>query len=332
MWSCDRGSLKSSGPIVHVLNGDYPEADVKRMSLNGLERLVAKLVQCTAEAVGAKGTNKPKWWPNGLVFNHLIDLGLEDEREVKLALKQLIVNCSQFFRERTEWNDENRKGRKRPRTERVGAAKRYRAFVQLPPKAFEPFLPMEERREPATAGAPTKDQFLRYFRLNSKRCKMGQAVRPAVHVAAAKITNCTHIPFSSDVGRIMAAREHHHMPEELKLKRLERSEWYTNKAAPRAGEVEYETCVYREPNHTHTYKIPKRQQYQKGHSFHNPEFLARFCTPLFVKLVRLDLEKVKSERDEVKKRLVVMIGNTEKLCCDVKNERILRTSPRLRNV
>jgi hypothetical protein len=291
MWPYDRAS--KSGPIVHVLNGDYPEADLRRMSLPRLERLVSSLVQCTAEAVGAKTASKPKWWPSGLVFTHPIDLGLSSEREIKLAFKQLIVNCCQFFKRHALV--ENR-GKKRPRQH------------QLPPP----------KRHKPPPDSPSKTQFLAYFRLNAKRdqpCERPEAPTPA---GAAKLTACINIPFSSDVGRLMAAREHHRITDDLKLKRLERSEWYTNKGAPRAAEVEYEACTYKEPPHSHTYRMPKRQHHHKRRSLHDADFLARFCTPLTVNLPRLDLDKVRSDK---RRELVVLIRDTEKMCCDLHTDK-----------
>ncbi|EFA03387.1 hypothetical protein TcasGA2_TC013373 [Tribolium castaneum] len=257
------------GPIVHVLNGDYPEADLRRMSVPGLERLVMKLVQCTRGRAA-----KPQWWPSGLVLTHPLDLGLRSEHELKSALKSLIVGCCRFVRG-------------------------------------------QEQDSP-------QHKFLRYFRLAAATPKKPAA---APLPPGAKLAVCTHIPFSSDVGRLMAAREQHSMSEELKLRRLERSEWYTNKEGPKPGEVEYEVGGYKEPEYSHKYKFPKRQFHHKRRSLHDAEFLARFCTPLSVVVERLNLDKVDVKR---KRELVVTLRYHEKVKCDLK--RIVRTSPRLRNV
>lgn len=117
------------------------------------------------------------------------------------------------------------------------------------------------------------------------------------------------------------------MSEDVKLRRLERTEWYTNKEAPKVVEVDYDTGGYKEPEHFHIYKMPKRQNYQKRRSLHDPEFLARFCTPLSVVLERLDLSKIKIGR---KRELVVKIRDEDKINCELK--KIVRTSPRLRNI
>ncbi|KAJ3653751.1 hypothetical protein Zmor_012987 [Zophobas morio] len=278
MWPCER-------PIVHVLNGDYPAAELRRMSVPGLERLVAKLVQRTA-----KPAARPQWWPRGLHYTQPLDLGLSSEREIKLAFKQLIVSCCQFFK-------------------------------------------ANERRRPNA-----KHRFLAHLRLHP-RGDVPNVAAPPPPPAPAKLATCVHIPFSSDVGRAMAAREQHGMSDELRMRRLERSEWYTNKGVPRAADADYEVAATRPPGHHHVYKMPRRQQYQRRRSLHDVDFLAGFCTPVRVVVERLDLSKFakgdKSEDGDKRRELVVRIRDTEKMCCDLRRSvsvKLVRTSPRLRDV
>lgn len=323
MWSYEHDRAISNcgaGALGLVLSGDYPEAYLKCMSLHSLEKLVAKLVQCTATA-----PNRPRWWPNSLTFTQPLNLGLDDEREIKLACKQLIVSCSQFFKGQ-EWNDENREERRR---RRVIERRKIKTLHPAPGKSKT----AEEHIEPST----TKGQFLQYFKLSPRL--QPPIITSSTHIAiASKLSNCVNIPFSSDVGLIMARREQHSMPEDLKLKRLERNEWYTNQPIPRlCTEIDFETSsTYKIPNHIHIFKMPKRQHHHLRRSLRNVHFLKRFCTPISVKLLREDLSKVQEDiRKLARRQLVVKICTSEKMCCDLRTVNKIvnvRSSPRLQHL
>lgn len=321
MWSYEheRAISNNCGALGLVLSGDYPEAYLKCMSLHNLEKLVAKLVQCTAIA-----PNRPKWWPSSLTFTQPLNLGLNDEREIKLACKQLIVSCSQFFKAH-EWNDENRERRRR----RVIERKKVKTLLHTSEKS-------KTQDHAEEHFASSKDHFLQYFQL-SPRLQPPIVPSPPPVAISSKLTNCVNIPFSSNVGMIMARREQHCMPEDLKLKRLERSEWYINQPIPRLyTEIDFETSpTYKIPNYMHNFKIPKRQQHHLRRSLRNVHFLKQFCTPISVKLIREDLTKVQEDiRKKAKRQLVIKISISEKLCCDIRTvNKItnLRSSPRLQN-
>lgn len=319
MWSYEheRAISNNCGALGLVLSGDYPEAYLKCMSLHNLEKLVAKLVQCTATA-----PNRPKWWPSSLTFTQPLNLGLNDEREIKLACKQLIVSCCQFFKTQ-EWNDENRERRRR----RVIERKKVKTLLHHTP---------EKSKTPADHSASSKDHFLQYFQLSPRLQPPIVSSQPPVAISS-KLTNCVNIPFSSNVGLIMARREQHSMSEDLKLKRLERNEWYINQPIPRLyTEIDFETTpTYKIPNHLHNFKMPKRQHHYRRRSLKHFNFLKQFCTPISVKLIRDDLTKVQEDiRKRARRQLVVKICINEKLCCDIRTiNKItnIRSSPRLQN-
>lgn len=338
-------------PIIGgILNGNYPEAALKRPSPVGLQRFVGRLIQDTS-ASKKKHPKKPKWWPVGLSFTDHFRVPEKHKLKNNLALTRLISSCSHFFQKSkwlTEWNDENRKtiNIKRSLANNEDSA---------PSSKRQKF---EETHE--NVAILDQNQFLEYFKLESKNEQKPESERIGV-ISGPKLAFCTHIPFSSDMGRILADREQHRMSEILKLKRLERCEWYINKSGQvKEDIVKYESSFnQRQGAHSHWYVPPKRQNYQKRQSWYSEEFLKKFCTPVVVRLEKMDLDLVKKrwkqkrqvskkklivritrhDKNVVTKRnLIVRITKNDRECCDNKtntstDKKLMRRSPRLlRNI
>lgn len=314
-------SSKYSRLITEVFSGNFPANDVNRMNLAVLEKFVLRLVEHTSADMSAKTLSrikckdKPKWWPSDVLIEDCITK--EKVKQFRTTLKELIVNCCNFFKtynvtwlpnSKSRINDENFdvvRGIKRGGNDVYHPSHTSKRRKTLLSKNFTADVPNESANifddiseakirsncsEPPVESDPL-DQvgFLKLFSLGLNNNAIVQTEQP-VFSRLLKFHNCPHIPLSSDAGKLMMKNEKYSVPEYVITRKLDRVEWYINKQMPRVGDIKFE-ITYVPPKYTysHLYKFPKRQLHQvRGNHAYN-EFLFKLCKSVVIVIKNEDL-------------------------------------------
>ncbi|CAH0556587.1 unnamed protein product [Brassicogethes aeneus] len=321
-----------------VLNGSYPKNKITKMDVYDLELFVTKLVQCTKQIVsktlGKEVNEKPSWWPTALELQYMELCKAQKKRKIKATiLQRLVIKCSKYFKKyacnynsvgEIFVNDENicitKKNRKVNQSTknklRINKGKNDMIANRYPIIKLEDIL-----RKPTARKPVTQNNFLNYFGLlpssTEKEIKPDQYTFPSHPI---KIHNSHHIPLSSDLGQMLLKRENHQLNETVLSRRLERVEWYINKAVPKE-DAKYEPLqsIPALPKHCHQYRYPKRQ-YHQVYKDNNKKL--QLCKPLKVVLKKCDFSSMK------KKCLVKLerISNAKRKSLVVKLEKIEQCS------
>lgn len=340
--------------IGEVFSGHFPASDVSKMNLASLEKFVLRLVEYSSANMSAKTLSrikckdKPKWWPSDVLIEECNTK--EKIKEFRITLKQLVLNCCNFFKaynitwlpNTKSWiNDENfdiARGVKRGVNEVYHSSSQNKRRKTLLSKNFTADVPNESANifsdlpditlfddhydEPPVDSDPVDQvSFLKLFNLGLNNNMVIKNERP-IFSRQVKFHNCPHIPLSSDTGKLMMKNENYSVPEYVTTRKLERVEWYVNKHIPKVIDTKYEISFV--PNKCkvkHFYKFPKRQLHQvKGNHIYS-EFLFKLCKSLIVIIKNEDLLAKKRELDSYK--LSVTLSRVPKqilnkhLCNDV---------------
>ncbi|KAG5863642.1 hypothetical protein JTB14_015967 [Gonioctena quinquepunctata] len=335
--------------LKEVLSGNYPEKSVSKMNVNSLEAFVLRLVDFTSVKASAKTvttidhTNKPKWWPSDVLIKKSLD-NKESTKIYRGSLKQLIINCCEFFRDyKQQWLplyksivfDENFdvkvKGEKRkskdsysnnlnnkkrrtllhPKKDSVAVHHISLPFVRIP--TYEPV-------EFIASKPLNQAEFLGLFRLGLNNNGIPKEIQVPNYSRVVKLQNCPHIPLSSDIGRAMIKRENYGVPEYVNERKLERLEWYVNKDNVKVVDNKYEISFDKSKDiSTHVFKFP-RKRYHQVNSLTN--FLCNNIKSLKVVLKNEDLIARKKQLDvfRVKVKVPKLSGRLLKkhLCKEAK--------------
>lgn len=319
--------------ISEVFSGNFPASDVNRMNLASLEKFVLRLVEHTSNDMSAKTLSrikckdKPKWWPSDVLLE---DCNTKEKiKQFRLTLKQLVLNCCNFFKTynvtwlpdtKTWINDENFdvvRGIKRNINEVYHSAHASKRRKTLFSKNFTADVPNESANtfddpsetnfiykfdiiEPPVETEPL-DQvgFLKLFSLGLNNNSVVKMDTPLLS-RQIKFLNCPHIPLSSDAGKLMMKNENYSVPDYVTARKLERVEWYVNKNIPKFNDNKFEISFV-PPKYTsrHRYKFPKRQLHQvRGNSFYN-NFLLKLCKSLVIVIENENLIVKKQQLDSL---------------------------------
>lgn len=320
--------------VSEVFSGNFPASDVNKMNIASLEKFVLRLVEHTSTEMSAKTLSrikckdKPKWWPSDVLIE---DCNTKEKiKQFRITLKQLVVNCCNFFKtynvtwlpNTKSWiNDENFdvvRGIKRSGNEVYHPSHANKRRKTLLSKNFTADVPNESAN---TFGDPSEtklfceldviespidpdplDQvsFLKLFSLglnNNIIAKTGRPIFPRI----IKFLNCPHIPLSSDAGKLMMKNENYSVPDYVTARKLDRVEWYVNKHIPKIADIKFEISFV-PPKYTsrHFYKFPKRQLHQVRGNYAYNEFLIKLCKSLVVVIENEDLFLKKKQLDSFK--------------------------------
>lgn len=119
------------------------------------------------------------------------------------------------------------------------------AFIQNKPGQFNNILvPSVPPEYPTSISGPqetSKLKFLEYFRLgNSSSEFQSDKINETAPISLTMFKKSTNVPFSSDLGRLLAVRVNHKVSEDFKLRKIERVERYINKPySEKIENVEY---------------------------------------------------------------------------------------------
>lgn len=134
-----------------------------------------------------------------------------------------------------------------------------------------------------------KNDFMSMFELDTPDNTNRKSAAEVKTTHPIKLTKTVAIPFSSIYGRKLLLRERHCLPEDVALKKIERTDWYLNRDAPRCTNHDSPVVTYdKRSQYTRTYRYPKRQFYQKHKSL-KQHFLEYVCKPVCVRLERIDV-------------------------------------------
>lgn len=331
----------TSSSALRVLNGDFPEECVKNMSRKKLENLVLKLVQCSSKmetrsskdfrglykSLCLKQFNKPDWWPSEKIIEQSLT---SDGEHLMQVLRFLVYKCCEFFKKPNETfnlndsafvNDENCLGLKRPKSHCLRQTRR----PTLKPKNIKtggifplngdnklnkyPIIPLRDIFYCPKANPPRQETFLTHFGLQNVSLNFTEEKIHCLTSTSIKFVNCPVIPISSDLGRQLMKRDNHYFPDNLKERKLERTEWYLNKVGVHNIEIKYEN-TYQERKETtlHMFKFPRRQmwQYPGDSEYYKRKLLSK---NLKVKVARENLEllKIKIQNKKLFRELKIVI-------------------------
>ncbi|KAF2884280.1 hypothetical protein ILUMI_21901 [Ignelater luminosus] len=152
----------------------------------------------------------------------------------------------------------------------------------------------------------SKNEYMGFLNLDSKEpCDPNQlSLVKTSHPT--KLSNFPQIPFSSDYGRLLLARERHCLPQEVALRKIDRMEWYLKGTAPVLRNNNNNNNYYynnnnnifinnpdfiiydRKVRNLHLYKFPKRQFHQKHQTLYQ-SLIKYVCKPVCVHLEKLDI-------------------------------------------
>lgn len=311
--------------VKEVLSGTFPKRQVSRMSYDRLEQFVLNLVKHTCVDVGAKNLSmikeKPKWWPRDVLIER--PDSKQQVKQFRLTLKQLIVNCCNFFKNTGHtklWiNDENfdviKVNGVRPRKSGCDTSNstsiklktlstKNICVVSVPKIVPELFSFSQDPcfldgSEEITVDPVDQAGFLKCFDLVLNNNALPKPEAPSFS-RPIKFLNYPQIPLSSDIGKSMMERENYNVPEFVAMRRLERQEWYVNKEIPRISQCNYEVSFVPNNKFNHIYKFPKKQFHQFHGNYHYRTFLFKLCRPLIVLVENEDLIEKKRKLDSFK--------------------------------
>lgn len=159
-------------------------------------------------------------------------------------------------------------------------------------------IPQEKEEEKIVE----KNDFMNLFELEKRDNVNTKLIAEVKTTHPIKLTKTVGIPFSSIYGRKLLLRERHCLPEDVALKKIERTDWYLNGNAPKLNNDYNPTVSYdKKLEYSRNYKYPKRQYYQKHKSLRR-QFLEYVCKPVCVRLEIIDVDaflKKPSEEEQV---------------------------------
>ncbi|KAB0796624.1 hypothetical protein PPYR_10685 [Photinus pyralis] len=155
-------------------------------------------------------------------------------------------------------------------------------------------IPQEKQEEKTV----DKNDFMSMFELDTLDNTNTKTIEEVKTTHPIKLTKTVAIPFSSIYGRKLLLRERHCLPEDVALKKIERTDWYLNRDAPRCTNHDYPVVSYdKRSRYTRTYTYPKRQFYQKHKSL-KQHFLEYVCKPVCVRLERINVSSFVNKPSE----------------------------------
>lgn len=275
-----------------------------KMSCKSLERLVTRLIQCTVKKSdgvcktrNGQGRNgqRPPWWPRELDFGQPLDL-LKTKTQVKWTtlLRQLVEIFYKFCNGKPshelQWiskkqkevssNDENT-----PKRRRVECLRRLKHRKSVSNETLTPVVRLHDILK-----VPSQEEFMSKLGLQSRGVS-GDSTGDAFtkpKPASTRLSQMPTVPFSSDYGRVLIAREKLNL-DQTHQRRIERVEWYLKDQAPPREPTPTFPVTYeaKSAGDVHTYKFPKRQYYHDSNFVNSVEFLKTLCKPVSVVLERL---------------------------------------------
>lgn len=168
-------------------------------------------------------------------------------------------------------------------------------------------IPQEKEEEKIVE----KNDFMNLFELEKRDNVNTKLITEIKTTHPIKLTKTVGIPFSSIYGRKLLLRERHRLPEDVALKKIERTDWYLNGNAPKLNNDYNPIVSYdRKLQYTRNYKYPKRQHYQKHKSLRQ-QFLEYVCKPVCVRLEIMDVSAVlKKPTEQVEAPLDLAINQS----------------------
>ncbi|XP_057661146.1 uncharacterized protein LOC130896829 [Diorhabda carinulata] len=303
-----------------ILNGNYPAQLVNKMNMRVLERFVVRLVEYTSSWAGAKtqstqsnNVSTSNWW--SLVEDLQVEKK-QNKKEFRHNLKKILVYCSEFFQSyNNQWlpdsppwiNDENfdiifARKRKKEYPCEVPPAKKRKKLLSLVEKDEEPLVNSKKYSPSSTQSTEplSQTEFLGILKLGINN---NEIPKPFISsfIRPNRLSNCPHIPFSSDIGQLMIKKENVTVSSYVKERKLDRLEWYLNKDCSSITDSNYKLAYV--PNKTtaneHFYNFPVKR-YHKYRDVQFQIFIHSLCKPLTVLLRNEDLPSLKKQYDKYK--------------------------------
>lgn len=176
----------------------------------------------------------------------------------------------------------------------------------------------------------TQNEYMGFLGLDTKE-PADQKLCPEVKTShAVKLVSHPHIPFSSDYGRRLLARERHCLPQEVALRKIERTEWYLKGTAVVSKNHQPEIIYDKRSKYLHRYHFPKRQ-FSQQHQPLEQAFIKYVCKPLCVELEMVDLSpfvvKTVVQEEEMAPNISTVNGDvtstSQTIMCNVNSTQVL---------
>lgn len=189
----------------------------------------------------------------------------------------------------------------------------------------------------------SKNDYMGFLNLDSKQASDQKQLSAIKTSHPTKLSSYPQIPFSSDYGRLLLARERHCLPQEVALRKIDRMAWYLKGTAPvlrtnssssnnNCNNINNifinnpEIYIYdRKIRNLHLYKFPKRQFHQKHQTLYQA-LIKYVCKPVCVHLHKLDITPYLpkpqvvngniTHADNIDIKEVPSIENNEQECVD----------------